>query len=267
MHLESVSVDRSRLNQGFHHPDDSVEFAGVRSVVVVIVEQYALRGILPGIFKGVVDEILTDHLGPPGTFPDPVCPVVNSFVHHVPADDDARVLLFRLRQHFPDIVLHSGQHDFPAHDRFLRIVSLMEEGFRRLAVPDQHMAVDLDAVRLGKAQQRFRRVKADCHRRLIFLCQLPAGAYIQHAVRFQLVFRCQDTALVLDQLHQLQVAPESLLRHGHAKVKLSGIGVLQSRKVFFRNLRDLCRSFGFLCSRDPVRGFQAEIPDLVADFR
>ena len=260
VHLESVTVDIAFRDQVLQQPDNAFQFARNRGVVIIIVQLCALRRVLPCVGIGEVRIVIADN-SPPVAVPQPVGAIVDRFVQHVPGNHNAGIILIQEFKHALDIVFHAAQHHFPGHIRLFAVISLMEEGLRRLAVPYQHMAVHLDPVPLGESQERFSRVKMNRHRRFIpgFLQQFPACADVQHGIRFHLIFRSQDIELLRDQLGHFRIHKDGLGRRG-TEIKLPCVDFLQAGDFprFLNNHGSFC-GLGFLFS---LRSGHREIPDL-----
>ena len=108
-------------------------------VVIIIVQVYALRGILICIIKGVPEIVIANDLGPVilthGTIFHP------GFVHHIIGIKKVEIAQFlQLGEGAADHGFHSGEHLFASHKGAAPFKSFTEQPFRRLAVPYERMS-------------------------------------------------------------------------------------------------------------------------------
>ena len=173
-------------------------------VVVVVVQLHAIRGVLAGVLKRAVHEILTDRLCPVG-FAQLVAAVRHGFVHNVPRDNQPRIILVRPRQHLLDVAFHAGEHGFAAAQRLVGRVALMEEGFGRLGVPHQHMPMHLHAIVAAPIEERNAVVELHSDGRVVRAAELAAFRHVQQRIRLHLVSRGHDGELAAVERHAFAV--------------------------------------------------------------
>ena len=229
MALESMAVDGALCLQALKQGQDALQLGLVGGGVIIVVQGHALRGVLPGQGKGLVDKVLPHDPGPVAV-PQLAACIVNGLVYHVKGDHQAGELRFQRFKHLADVVVQAGQQDLPGEIRAGSAVIFPEKGVGGLVVPDQDMAVDLDAVLPGVDKQGPGRIQFDCHSALVLPGQAGGCRDVQDVFGLQLVAVGHDAELAGVEVHQLAV--DGLHPHDRvAKVKIGGVQRLEAGEL------------------------------------